>query len=405
MLKFATIGVGGFGRTHLSSIERLKEEGVGVLAAVAEINYEANKGRIEELRSQGVKYYSDWRQMLDFEKGLDVVTIATPLHLHREMTVEALRRGFNVICEKSAATTIQDVEAMIRAQNESGKLCAIHFQLLTGVPFRRLKELLFRGPLGRPKTLVGVGLAKRQDSYFARSRWAGKFRLDGEYVLDGPINNAISHILNNLLSLASETPYEIAEPEAVRAELYRAHPQIEMEDTASIYIKTNTGVDIFFYPTYCAEGERAPWIEVEAEKGRAVWTDTSLKVEYHDGGKEEIPPDPGNRGVSLRIFQNVVDVLSGKAEEVFSPLVESRKLVRAQNGAYYSSKRVHVLPDEYVIRREERDSISTIIKDLDRIILRASAERKLFSEIGVPWARATEVFSLEGYERFQLGEI
>ncbi len=405
MLEFATIGIGGYGATHLTSIEKLKAEGAASLSAIAEVNYEGNKERIETLRSQGVKYYSDWHQMLDFEKGLDAVTIATPLHLHRDMVVEALRKGYNVICEKSAATTIQDVDAMIRAQKESGKLCAIHFQLLTGAPFRRLKELLFNGPLGRPKTLVGIGLCQRQDSYFARSRWSGKFMLDGKYVLDGPINNAVAHIFNNLLSLACESPYEIAEPEEVRAELYRAHPQIETEDTASIHVRTATGADVFFYPTYCAHKPRNPWIEVEAENGKATWNNYSLKVEYNNGEVEEVSSTAGEEGTSYNIFRNMVDVLSGRTEELFSALPESKKLVKAQNGAYYSSGKVFLIPGEYVTRVEEKNSVSTYVKDLDEIILRAASEKKLFSEIGIPWARSTQAFSLKDYERFELKEL
>ncbi len=405
MLKFGTIGIGGFGRTHLSSIATLEADGSALLAAVAEVNYDPNKDKIEELRSRGVKYYSDWHQMLDFEKGLDVVTIATPLHLHSDMTIEALRRGFNVLCEKSATTTIQEIDAMIAAQKESGKLCAIHFQLLTGRPFRRLKELLFNGRLGKPKTLVGIGLWKRQDIYFARSRWAGKFKVDDRYVLDGPINNALAHIYNNLLSLACEGPNELAKPIEVKAELYRAHPQIEMEDVASIHVKTESDVDIYFYPTYCVETHKDPWIEVEAENGKAIWTNKSLKIEYNDGENEEMLLDASGQGSSQKIFQNIVDVLSGNAEEVYSPLAESKKLVSAQNGAYYSSKKIVTIPDEYIVRKEEGVSISTIVKDLDEIILRAASERKLFSELGVPWAKGTEPFSLEGYERFQLEEI
>lgn len=122
----ALIGLGGFGGVHRQALEELQGEGTARLVAVAEVNQSRMAETVAALRSQGVVVYEHWEEMLE-RGGFDAVAIAVPLHLHREMTIAALERGYPVFCEKSAAVTVQDVAAMAATAARCGLPCAIDF--------------------------------------------------------------------------------------------------------------------------------------------------------------------------------------------------------------------------------------------------------------------------------------
>ncbi|MBP7936462.1 MAG: Gfo/Idh/MocA family oxidoreductase [Phycisphaerae bacterium] len=69
----------------------------------------------------GEKGPTDYRRMLD-RKDLDAVIIATPISDHATMSIDALRAGKAVLSEVSAAVTMDDCWALVRAVEETGKL-------------------------------------------------------------------------------------------------------------------------------------------------------------------------------------------------------------------------------------------------------------------------------------------
>ncbi|MEM2970618.1 MAG: Gfo/Idh/MocA family oxidoreductase, partial [Candidatus Bathyarchaeia archaeon] len=149
------------------------------------------------------------------------------------MTIETLENGYNLIVEKPPAATIQDLDEMLEAERKSGKFCAVGFQFLYMKTVRKLKEYICDGKLGEIEKVLVKGKWKRQDSYYERTPWAGKFIYNGQYVLDGTINNPLAHFLMNSLYFASRKRGEADNPKLVRAELYRGH-QIEGEDTSCL---------------------------------------------------------------------------------------------------------------------------------------------------------------------------
>jgi len=138
--KVGLIGISGFGSIHLRSIEQLQGKMVDLRAIVA-TNYEKNKEVIDRLTSLGVKYYQDYRLMLENHKELDFVAISTPIHLHAPMAIDAMERGFNVLLEKPPAVTIQDIDAIIETRRKTNKVCSVNFQNTSGKAFRKLLSI------------------------------------------------------------------------------------------------------------------------------------------------------------------------------------------------------------------------------------------------------------------------
>ena len=81
------------------------------IVAVADI-CEARR-RVAEKLIPGVRTYATVAAMLDGEKGLDFIDIATPPSDHAQIAHAAFDRGLHVFCEKPIATSAKDAQAML----------------------------------------------------------------------------------------------------------------------------------------------------------------------------------------------------------------------------------------------------------------------------------------------------
>ncbi|MFO0922928.1 MAG: Gfo/Idh/MocA family oxidoreductase [Pirellulales bacterium] len=117
-LNVACIGVGGRGSGIGDQAASL-----GQLVACCDV-HKGNaenfvKGQAEKSRS--CKIYSDYREMFDKEKGIDVVTIGTPDHWHVKIAIEAMAAGKHVYCEKPLTLTLEEGEIIQAAVKKYGK--------------------------------------------------------------------------------------------------------------------------------------------------------------------------------------------------------------------------------------------------------------------------------------------
>ncbi len=117
------IGTGTQGQTLLQRLVRIP--GVRVLA-VCDI-YPPHLSRGLRIAGAQAKGYEDYRQVLD-RKDIDAVIIATPLHLHAPMAIDALQAGKHVFSEKMMAYSIEDARRMVQTARQSGKHLQIGHQ-------------------------------------------------------------------------------------------------------------------------------------------------------------------------------------------------------------------------------------------------------------------------------------
>ncbi len=109
----------------------------------------ARRERAEAVaRDFGLRHVaSDWRDVVRHPE-VDLVSIATPPHLHREMALAALEAGKAVLCEKPTALDAAEAEAMWRAARERGVLALLDHELRFLPARQRMRELVGSGALG-----------------------------------------------------------------------------------------------------------------------------------------------------------------------------------------------------------------------------------------------------------------
>jgi predicted dehydrogenase len=121
----------------------------------------------------------DWRHLVE-RNDIDVVVVATPNVFHREMSIEAMKHGKHVLCEKPLATTAEDAEEIVATTRATGARLMTNFNHRAHDHMRRAHEILAEGCIGRPILFRGrighgrfvVGPSPEDPHRFrARSLW------------------------------------------------------------------------------------------------------------------------------------------------------------------------------------------------------------------------------------------
>ncbi len=117
-MRAGIIGCGGIaGGKHLPAI---RKQGNIEVAALCDLIEERALLYRETYRWPDAKIFTDYREML--KEDLDAVYVLTPNREHSAMTIDALKAGKNVLCEKPMAKTSEEARAMLKAAAETGKV-------------------------------------------------------------------------------------------------------------------------------------------------------------------------------------------------------------------------------------------------------------------------------------------
>lgn len=96
------------------------------------------------------KFHEKWSDMLA-DKDIEAIVIATPLWTHASLTIDALKAGKHVLCEKLMAHNIADAKAMVRAADENKKVLSIGHQRHYSTLYDNALAVIQSGALGTIK--------------------------------------------------------------------------------------------------------------------------------------------------------------------------------------------------------------------------------------------------------------
>ena len=171
-IRFAVVGL-GMGVHHCKDL--VDARGCELVAIC-----DSAPERLEKNREQfGARAYTSYADLLAAD-DVDVVNICTPSGSHADLSVQALKAGKHVVCEKPPDVTVEAVDRMIAAQQETGRKLMVIFQSRFEPIYRRLKETIESGRLGNLVGVHGTVNWWRAQSYFnSPGMWKGTWALDG----------------------------------------------------------------------------------------------------------------------------------------------------------------------------------------------------------------------------------
>ena len=109
-LNIAGVGVGGMGGNNLAACA---EENI---VALCDVDSNLAAGTFKKF--PGAKTYTDFRVMLDRQKDIDAVIVATPDHTHAVVALAAIRQGKHVYVQKPLAHSIKEARVMTEAARQ-----------------------------------------------------------------------------------------------------------------------------------------------------------------------------------------------------------------------------------------------------------------------------------------------
>jgi len=128
------------GGVHARNLLKIPE---AQLTAVADLDDK----RGEPFRESGARVYRDWRTMLDAEKELDAVILATPALIRREPIEAFSRRGIALFCEKPPALSSTEAAEISGIIEQAGVLSSVGFMYRWSPLADRIRELIAKRPL------------------------------------------------------------------------------------------------------------------------------------------------------------------------------------------------------------------------------------------------------------------
>ena len=332
-INFAIVGCGRIAQRHAEHIANF-----GRLAAVCDIVPD----RARELAAKyGCAEFPRVEDLLRTQSDVDVVSVCTPNALHAPHSILALRAGKHVVCEKPMALSTADCRDMIRAAEEARRTLFIVKQNRFNPPIAALKKAVDDGWLG---DVVNVQLNcfwNRTNAYYQTSDWKGRLALDG-----GTLYTQFSHFIDLLLWLVGD----VVRIHAITKNLLH-QDIIEFEDTGVIALEfANGALGTINYTVNSHKKNMEGSITLFGKKGTVKVGGQYLNVlEYQSIEGHEIahlaecrPANEygfyqGSMSNHDKIFENVVDVLNGKAA-IATTADEGMKTVELVERIYRSAR-------------------------------------------------------------------
>jgi len=329
-LNFAVIGCGRIARKHIPIIDQLENAN---LVAVCDIKEERAKKWAGEYN---VPYYTNYLEMLDKEKSIDVVNILTPSGSHAKITIDVAQYGKHVVVEKPMALKLEDADKMITECDKNGSRLFVVKQNRYNLPVQKLREALEHGRFG--KLVLGTVRVRwsRDQAYYDMDPWRGTWAQDG-----GVLTNQASHHIDLL-------EWMMGDVESVFAKTTTALMNIEVEDTGVAILKFTNGALGLIEATVCTRpNDLEGSISILGEKGTVeiagfavnkirVWQFVDKKPEDEEIIREynQNPPDVYGFG-HYEYLKNVIDSIMNNKHALVDGL-EGRKSLELINAIYES---------------------------------------------------------------------
>jgi len=305
-MKFGIVGCGRIAQRHAEHINN-----VGLLSAVCDIKESAANALATEYNCNS---YTDIESLLNNEKDIDVISICTPNGIHAEQTVQALKAGFHVLCEKPMAISVRDAEIMINTSLKVNRRLFIVKQNRFNPPVEAVKQALDNGDFGKIHNVQLSCFWNRNPAYYKNSDWKGSLKLDG-----GTLFTQFSHFIDLLYYFFGD----ISDAHGFSGN-FEHDNMVEFEDTGVVAIRFYNGAIGTINYTVNSYGKNMEGsITIFGEKGTVKIGGQYLnELDYQNAERFKIenlpegnPPNnygeyKGSMSNHDMVYKNVVDVLA-----------------------------------------------------------------------------------------------
>ncbi len=230
------------------------------------------------------------------DPAVNAVYVGTPVFLHALQTIQSLRAGKHVLCEKPMAMNEAEARTMLQAAEESGKTFGVAYYRRCYPKVQRAKQLLAAGAIGKPV------LAELTSHGWFDGQGSRSWLVDPAKAGGGPLFDIASHRIDVLNFL-------FGQPQRVSAQLSNVVHHYPVEDNATVMIEYPDGVrgvvDVRWHSKVSRDECRIRGTDGEMELSPLNGPDL-----IYPGGRESLPP---HANLHYPMLENFVDAVEGKA--------------------------------------------------------------------------------------------
>lgn len=183
----AIVGYGGMGSWHaklLSSMLEVNLKGI----------YDILPERAQAAKDLGIFAYESYNALLE-DKAVELIIIAIPNDLHKDIAIKAMEAGKNVICEKPVALSSGELQEMIDAAVKNNIVFTVHQNRRWDEDFLIAKQLYDKSTLGKVFNIE----SRVHGSRGIPGDWRNTKKCGGGMVLDWGV-----HLIDQILMMMSD---------------------------------------------------------------------------------------------------------------------------------------------------------------------------------------------------------
>ena len=230
------------------------------------------------------------------DPAVHAVYVGTPVFLHAPQTIQSLRAGKHVLCEKPMAMNEPEAQTMVKAAEETGKTLGVAYYRRCYPKIQRAKQLIEAGAIGRP-----VFAELTNHMWFDGTGNRG-WLFDPAKSGGGPLFDIASHRIDVLNFL-------FGQPLRATGQLSNVVHHYAVEDNATVMIEYESGVrgvvDVRWHSKIGRDECRIRGTDGEIEMSPLNGPDL-----IYPGGRETLPP---HANLHYPMIENFVDAVEGKA--------------------------------------------------------------------------------------------
>jgi 1,5-anhydro-D-fructose reductase (1,5-anhydro-D-mannitol-forming) len=230
------------------------------------------------------------------DPAVHAVYVGTPVFLHAPQTIQSLRAGKHVLCEKPMAMCEAEARSMLQAADEAGKTFGVAYYRRAYPKVQRAKQLLAAGAIGKPV------VAELTSHGWFDGKGSRGWLVDPAQAGSGPLFDIASHRIDVLNFL-------FGQPLRVNAQLSNVVHQYAVEDNATVMIEYAGGirgiVDVRWHSRVNRDECRIRGTDGEMELSPLNGPDL-----VYPGTRENLPP---HANLHYPMLENFVNAVEGKA--------------------------------------------------------------------------------------------
>jgi predicted dehydrogenase len=264
----------GFGRAHIAAFQANGCE------VVAVCQRDQETARAVAARYNVASVFARWEQMLEQAKP-EIVVIASPPNLHREIALRALEQGAHVLCEKPLAMTAAEGRDMVAAARRARRVAMTSFNWRFIPAMQRFHSLVEQGSVGRLFHAAGRWLGARGADESAPVTW----RMDRAQAGHGAMGDQGVHLIDLVRWHFGEFVRVSAQAGVAnpgRAALDGGKPA-DAEDFCSVLGELTSGGQVTLSVSRAARGANEAFLEAYGSQGALVYRLDREKPKWYVG--------------------------------------------------------------------------------------------------------------------------